>query len=140
MEEKIDPNDLSDADYKILWKLVINQDSLFSSRINFLLIAVALSITCLFQSISYDNPKIYLVTAAAFLGVALCLVWFHVSYISINYTSKYLKDKLRDKYKWYGDILNQRPSIHKLMGIFLPFLFLIFFIFIYINFIVRQFF
>ena len=136
MEEKELQNDLTGKDYDIMWNFIFHQDHLFTSRINFLLVAVALSITCLFQAVLCDNPNIYLASIAAILGIVFCFAWFYVSTFSSSFTSADLKKNLTDKFKWYNLIVNRRsivPGPHKLMGTYLPLLLVVIIILIYVG-------
>ena len=134
MEEKELQNDLTEKDYKIMWNFIFHRDKLFSSRINFLLVAVALSITCLFQTVLGDNPNIYLASIAAILGIVFCFVWFYVSTISSYFTSADIKKNLRARFKWYNDIVSRRSIItgpNKLIGTYLPIMLAVIIILIY---------
>ncbi len=121
MQNKKEANvtDLSKATFEYYWNWLLHEDSLFSSRINFFVVAESMLFIA-FAINSYANPKLTLILGLT--AILFLLIWLYVSICQIFYLINRIKDKLEEKIPEYrlrkGFWLFGEPNIW--LGIVFP--------------------
>ena len=101
------------------WDWLLHEDDLFSSRINFFLIAESMLLIA-FAINAYENPDLTWVLGAA--GILFASIWCYVSIIQIYFCINPIKERLRNKLPEYREMkqiwLVGEPNIW--LGILFP--------------------
>jgi len=118
-EKDTDTTDLSKAPVIHYWDWLLHEDNLFSSRINFFVVAESMLFIA-FAINSYANPKLTLVLGIT--AIIFVLIWLYVSICQIFYLINRIKEKLEEKMPEYrlrkGFWLFGEPNIW--LGIVFP--------------------
>ncbi len=118
-EEDRNATNLSKAPVEHYWDWLLHEDNLFSSRVNFFVVAQSMLLIA-FAINSYENPSLTMILALA--GILFVLVWLYVSICQIYFLINRIKEKLEEKLPEYrvrkGIWLLGEPNIW--LGIVFP--------------------
>jgi hypothetical protein len=134
MQNKKEDNatDLSKAPVMHYWDWLLHEDNLFSSRINFFVVAESMLFIA-FAINSYANPKLTLILGLT--AVIFALIWLYVSICQIFYLINRIKEKLEEKMPEYrlrkGFWLFGEPNIW--LGIAFPSAIIVVWVFLMIQ-------
>ena len=132
IEKKIKELKLKDNDLKMAWTWLFHEDILFSNRISYLTVIESMLIAAYLLTWSVLESHIllkYLIIILGFIGLSLTLLWLYVIHCQ-EYTLKPLKSKIDSEYELYKLIREYRQEktkfkIHKVLGLFIPVMFII---------------
>ncbi len=108
-----------------LWDKLKHENELFSSRSNFFLVAH----TLLVASISTDSAEIVIRVIVPILGVLISVLWLNIGIRNIK-----IQDEIKSKLIEPVNIAERKPTwlgTHILIGIFMPLLFLFFWLIVH---------
>ncbi len=103
MQDEKDHNapNLLKASGEHYWEWLLHEDDLFSSRINFFLIAESMLFIA-FAINAYGNAN--LTTILGIAGILFISIWLYVSIFHIYFVIKPIKERLREKLPEYGEV------------------------------------
>ena len=111
------------------WDWLLHEDDLFSSRINFFVVAESMLFIA-FAINSYDIPKLTIILGLT--GILFVLVWLYVSVCQIYFLINRIKAKLEETWPeyrvWKGIWLLGEPNIW--LGIVFPSILVVVWIFL----------
>jgi len=129
MQEDRKPANLSKAPVEHYWDWLLHEDDLFSSRINFFVVAESMLFIA-FAINSYDIPMLTIILGLT--GILFVLVWLYVSVCQIYFLINRIKAKLEENWPEYrvrkGIWLLGEPNIW--LGIVFPSILIIVWIFL----------
>ncbi len=118
-EEDQKAANLSKAPIEHYWDWLLHEDNLFSSRINFFVVAETMLFIA-FAINSYDIPKLTIILGLT--GILFVLIWLYVSVCQIYFLINRIKAKLEETWPEYrvrkGIWLLGEPNIW--LGIVFP--------------------
>ena len=123
---------LSKAPVEHYWDWLLHEDDLFSSRINFFVVAQSMLLIA-FAINSYENPKLTVVLGLT--GILFVLIWLYVSICQIYFLINRIKGKLEEDLPEYrvrkGFWLLGEPNIW--LGVVFPSVLIVVWIFLMIQ-------
>ena len=132
MEEDRKSAELLKAPVEHYWDWLLHEDGLFSSRINFFVVAESMLFIA-FAINSYDIPKLTIIIGLT--GILFVLIWLYVSICQTYFLINRIKTKLEDMWPEYrirkGIWLLGEPNIW--LGIIFPTVLIIVWIFLIIQ-------
>ena len=118
-EEDRKSANLSKAPVERYWDWLLHEDDLFSSRINFFVVAESMLFIA-FAINSYDIPKLTIILGLT--GILFVLIWLYVSICQVYFLINRIKAKLEETWPEYrvrkGIWLLGEPNIW--LGIVFP--------------------
>lgn len=119
MKEERKSSNLSKTPVERYWDWLLHEDGLFSSRINFFVVAESMLFIA-FAINSYDIPKLTIILGLT--GILFVLIWLYVSICQIYLLINRIKEKLEESWPEYrvrkGVWLLGEPNIW--LGIVFP--------------------
>ena len=123
---------LSKAPIEHYWDWLLHEDDLFSSRINFFVVAESMLFIA-FAINSYDIPKLTIILGLT--GILFVLIWLYVSICQVYFLINQIKAKLEETWPEYrvrkGIWLLGEPNIW--LGIVFPIVLIVVWIFLMIE-------
>ncbi len=131
-EEGQKATNLSKAPVEHYWDWLLHEDDLFSSRVNFFVVAQSMLLIA-FAINSYENPKLTLILGLT--GILFVLIWLYVSICQVYFLINRIKAKLEEKWPEYrvrkGIWLLGEPNMW--LGIIFPSVLIIVWVFLMIQ-------
>jgi len=128
-EEGQKATNLSKAPVEHYWDWLLHEDDLFSSRINFFVIAESM-LFIPFAINSYDIPKLTIIIGLT--GILVAVIWLYVSVCQVYFLINRIKAKLEETWPEYrvrkGVWLLGEPNIW--LGIIFPSVLIVVWIFL----------
>jgi hypothetical protein len=97
-EEDRNVTNLSKAPVEHYWEWLLHEDALFSSRINFFVVAQSMFLIA-FAINAYKNQKLTMILGLT--GILFVLIWLYVSICQIYLVINRIKEKLEEKLPEY---------------------------------------
>ena len=128
-EQDTKATNLSKAPVEHYWDWLLHEDDLFSTRINFFVVAESMLFIA-FAINSYDIPKLTIILGLT--GILFVLIWLYVSICQIYFLINRIKAKLEETWPEYrvrkGFWLLGEPNIW--LGIVFPSVLIVVWIFL----------
>ena len=132
MQEDRKPTKTSKAPIEHYWDWLLHEDDLFSTRINFFVVAESMLFIA-FAINSYDIPMLTIILGLT--GILFVLIWLYVSICQVYFLINRIKAKLEETWPEYrvrkGVWLLGEPNIW--LGIIFPSVLIIVWIFLMIQ-------